>query len=193
MIRSCDGLVRYKLAHLRSLYVLATDTPQEFAEKFNLDIISLCKAIQDGKWETQRSQYSEGDIKTLLSATRQQLQSLYENEIVQFELLTFQEKQQQEKLLRHRAQYGDLFVHDPVTGDLKLDHYNQPIPLQLPNTHVKVNIKNKVFELLEGLTRVLSAVKEAESRETVKSPTLLDKTEKDEAAMDEEVFGKRGE
>jgi hypothetical protein len=192
LIRSCDGRVRYKLAHLRSLYVLCHDTPEEFSEKFNLDIEAVNRAIREGGWEVLRGKYNEGDVNALLRATREKLQDLYENEIAQFDLQTFQERQQVEALLQHRARFGDLFMHDPITGDVKLDVYGQPIPLPLPNTPGRTHAKIKSFELLEGLTRCLAAIKHEESVRTGSNPELLAEEKKEQDSIDEEVFGKRG-
>lgn len=194
LVRSADGQIRFKLAHLRSLYVLSNYTAEEFAEKFNLDIDALNRAIRDGGWEGIRAKYSDGDTSQLLQATRDQLQTQYENELAQFELLTFQEQQQIERLRMHRARFGDLFLHDQITGDLKLDAYGQPIPLPLPNSPGKIHAKTKTFELLQGLTQCLAAAKElGAARAPVKTPEAIEKARQEELDIDAEVFGKRSE
>lgn len=194
LMRACDGNATWKLSTLRSLYVLSSNTPEEFAARFNLNVAALNRAITDGRWETLREEYRAGNMEPLREATRQRLQAMYVNTVNQLELLEFQENQQLEQLQRHRAQFGDLYLHDEVTGDVKKDVFGQPITIPLIQSPGREKMKSQIIANLQGCVVSLKMLSELESKKNPQAdPTLLEASRQKNDEIDEEIFGKRCE
>lgn len=159
LVETRDGNEQFRIEHLQDLYVISSDTPDQFVEKFNLSARFITDVILPSDWDEMRLRNREHRFKILLDTTISNLYQSIQNELHQQVLLN-----EHSKILQKEAQeHFNLHGHFYVVQEKKIveDVYGNKMEIQAIRKMHKKEHHVQSHSYVQGLLKLLE-----ESRKT---------------------------
>jgi len=156
----------YTLATLRNLYVVSKQDVHQFARQYDLSVSQIRKAIAEGNWDEARLQNIKDAKAKLFARMDQQVEIQAELELKIQALEIIKVEQQVDHLMKHYAQFGDLFIRNLKTGEIEYTQSGQPKSLAIPSSVQEIMKRKNMTELMQGYKKLMK-IQQLESPEAI--------------------------